>query len=550
MKCLCLFVAAWTATGAVAADSKNQSRPPKLGVVIVIDQMRGDYVTRFTPFFTGGLKRLLTEGAVFDSASHDHANTETAVGHATLSTGCFPKHHGIVGNEFYDREHDTVVNAVKDTTMRLVRTTRAPLKREDSLGSSPHFLMRSAIGNWLKSATPADRVFSVSLKDRAAVLSAGQILSPSDRPNGVYWWDRKTGDFVTSTAYSQSLPDWLNQFNTGPTKDTWKDSVWNRIGDTTLYNLIGVDKVAEENDGRNTTFPHAFSKEDPFASYYQALYATPFADQLLIRFARELILSENVGQGKGTDLLIVSCSAADVVGHAYGPQSQEIFDHYLRLDRCLDTLFRQLDSTVGVDNYVVALSGDHGCQELPSGRNRLSTNDYRYVVGRAIWPTLQWRSLDDVLYFIGSDLAIKRRNLDKTKIPQDWLIERDLADKLKLDQCVAYLLTAGELVGTDTTGWDIERMAKRGAFRGREPDVNVILQEHVYLTSSPTGTGHGSPYWYDRHVPLVFWGHGIKPQHLPAPVRTVDMAPTLAELLGITPPDSIDGRSLVKQILK
>jgi predicted AlkP superfamily pyrophosphatase or phosphodiesterase len=523
----------------LAAD--DRPRPPRLAVVIVVDQMRGDYVNRFGPYFTGGLRRLISEGAVFDSAAHEHANTETAVGHATLSTGCYPMHHGIVGNDFYDREHDTIVYSVDDTTTRLLRTTTASLKREDSLGASPHYLMYSALGNWLKSAGANNRVFSVSLKDRAAILMAGQATDSATRPDEVFWWDRKTGDFVTSTAYANALPGWVIQFNESPWKESWKDSTWTRIGDTDLYNLIGADNVPQENDGIHTSFPHEFTTERKSRSYFDALYYTPYADQLLIRFARQLVAQEHPGKGKGTDLLMISCSAADAVGHSFGPSSHEVFDHYLRLDKCLDTLFRQLDSAVGKDNYVVALSGDHGCLDMPVGLNRVPWKEFETDVRAAIKNAPGYRpAFDSLVRFNGTDVTFAHT-------PQSLAAELASAvrDQLSKKPYVAAVYMRTQIEAADSPETETLGLVRRSANCIRRiPDLTVVLKQYVYLTSSATGTSHGSPYWYDRHVPLVLWGHGINPQHIEGRVRTVDMAPTLAELLGFAPPDSVDGRSL------
>lgn len=540
------------AIGQTAAIDSIQNHP-RMGVVIVVDQMRADYVTRFAPFFTGGLKRILTEGAVFDSASHEHANTETAVGHATLSTGCFPMHHGIVGNEFYDRAHDTIVYAVEDTMTRVIRTTSAALKHDDSLGSSAQYLMRPGIGNWFKSSGRG-RLFSVALKDRSAILMAGQTTSDSKKPDGVYWWDRKTGDFVTSTAYAQALPDWINRFNSGQLRDSWRNATWDRFLDSAdhkFYDLIGADNVAEENDGIHTTFPHAFLTERPNRKYFDALYPTPFADQLLIRFVRELIANEKVGQVEGQDLLIFSCSAADAVGHAYGPNSHEIFDYYLRLDKYLDTLLQTLDSAVGRDNYIVALSADHGCAELAVGERRLAFKDYTLAVEQAVKVAALNSLLDfrsgSLVEFLGSDLIIRRKRLATIDADSVATFAGSLTRELMGLRYVSVACT--DTMIADSTGGAAEviRLLRNNAYVDRLPDITVVLKEEAYL-SSATGTGHGSPYWYDRHVPLVFWGQGIKPQHWSGRVRTVDMAPTIAELLGISPSDSIDGRSLVNMI--
>ncbi len=543
---LSVFVA--TGIASVSADSEHSANKPKLGVLIVVDQMRGDYPGRFGSYLTGGLHRLLTEGAVFDSASHEHANTETAVGHATLSTGCFPSHHGIVGNDFYDRAHDQIVYSVDDTLTRIVRTTVANLKRSDSLGASPHYLMKPSIGNWLKSEKTG-RVFSVSLKDRAAILMAGQVINSGNRPHGVYWWDFETGDFVTSTAYTDKLPSWVDNFNRGPNKNVWQDSVWNRLLDNSklsLYESIGLDSVVLENDGVHVTFPHYFNIERKGSGHFDAVYRTPLADQLLVQFAREMVRREKIGAGETTDLLMLSCSAADAVGHAYGPRSQEIFDYYLRLDRYLDTLLCELDTLVGRDNYVVALSSDHGVLDLPPPEHRIDKKEFATALRRGTVDLSPEKFDDSAIMLLGSDIMFRRTRMDELATLQ---LSKFAAKVVRSLPYVQNAFDSASISQISTSDDQITSEVVNNWYNPRMPDIMVVLKESKYLTSSKTGTSHGSPWWYDRHVPVVFWGHGIKAQHFGERVRTVDVAPTMADLLGIKCPDSLDGHSLVGEII-
>lgn len=538
-------VAAVLLAGSATAAEPPQTDRPRAALIIVVDQMRADYITRFAPYFTGGLKRLITEGVVFDSASHEHANTETAVGHATLSTGCFPMHHGIVGNDFYDRTHDRIVYAVEDTTTRIIRTTTLAVKLEDSLGSSAHYLLRPSVANWLKNAGIANRVYSMSLKDRAAILMAGLSDRGGPHPDGVYWWDRKSGDFVTSTAYADSLPDWVNQFNRSGLKNNWNDSVWTRIGDSAMYNLIGAENVPQENDGIHTTFPHAFMTERANRKAFDALYYTPYADQLLITFARELVKKENLGKGTGFDMIMVSCSAADAVGHSYGPQSQEIFDYYLRLDKYLDTLLNEMDSSIGRNDYIAVLTSDHGCAEMPADSNRVAAKK----ADSAIYASL--RTIQNYTPELDSLTAINGAEIDFHHKPgvTDSLVavlNTAVANGVRQAPWVESVLSGSEMLTGPEGPAPIEQMAHNCyALPNRVPDLLVVLKPGYIVTSSLTGTTHGSPYWYDRHVPLVFWGSVMQAKHIAARVRTVDMAPTLAELIGISPTDSIDGKSLL-----
>jgi predicted AlkP superfamily pyrophosphatase or phosphodiesterase len=316
--------------------------------------MRPDYLTRFDTLYTGGFRRLLDNGAVFLNAYHDHAATETAVGHTTISTGCYPSHHGIIGNGYYDRVEKRDVYAMLDTL--------APLIGEKiGKGSSPRRILMPTLGEHLKAISPDSKVFSMAIKDRSAIGMAGK------RADGVFWFNRTTASYVTSIYYADNYPAWIDSFNLAKQIDSYFSTGWHKMLSDGAYSLSHEDASPNENDAIHTSFPHLFTdfSKQPDKTYYNELYATPFADEVTIALARAAIHYSELGQDISPDLLWIGCSAADATGHTYGPFSQEMQDFYLRLDQYLGGLFSLLDSTVGTDHYVIALSSDHGALPLP-----------------------------------------------------------------------------------------------------------------------------------------------------------------------------------------
>jgi len=330
----------------------TEDQRPRLAVVIVVDQMRADYLTRFASLYTGGLARLARSGTVFTNAYHNHAATETAVGHATISTGCYPARHGIVGNSWYDQELRKPVTAVGDSGCPVVGGSGKG-------GASPHNLLRTTVGDWLKTFSPQSKVYSVALKDRSAILMGGR------HPNGAYWYDRTTGDYVTSTYYEDTLSSTVRAFDDQRLIDSFRTQGWRHLLPDTAYSLSHADSFVAESDGNHITFPHLFDSSVQPKEYYAAFYSTPFADQLTLKLAEKIANEFQLGRDSIPDLLWISCSAADAIGHIYGPDSQEAQDYYLRLDRYLDTFFTALDSAIGPDMYVVVLTADHGAMTMP-----------------------------------------------------------------------------------------------------------------------------------------------------------------------------------------
>src|SRR5580698_10610444 len=334
-----------------AASASAYNAHPKLVVVIIIDQFRGDYLERYRgQFGEGGFRLLLDHGATFTDCNYDYANTRTAPGHATLFTGAYSNGHGIVANEWWDQKKKKMVTSVEDSDTKLVGSTTDQAKDDNGKpGASPHNLLADTLGDELKLATQGKaRVFSVSLKDRAAVLPGGFAA------DAAYWIDPKSGAWITSTYYRNDLPKWAQDFNGGNRAAKYWDRDWRDSQGKTLRSTV-----------------HRKSKDGSDAGFYEVVGATPLADEYEFEFAKELMVYENVGRGPATDLLSISLSANDILGHQVGPDSPEMHQMALDLDRELADFFNFLGHQIGLVNVWVALSADHGVSSLPEAVKKL-----------------------------------------------------------------------------------------------------------------------------------------------------------------------------------
>ncbi len=508
---------------------------PRLVVVIAVDQMRPDYFDRFDDRFTGGLARLLRDGAVFTNAHQDHALTETAPGYAAISTGAFPSRNGIVQNNWYDRSTHRTVYSFDDPAAPIVGIPDAP-------GRSPANMKTTALGDWLKRRSPPSRVFSVAIKDRAAIAMGGK------RPDGVYWYHTATGHFVTSVYYRSDYPDWVARFNAAEPAAGYNGTRWERLYPESTYVASREDDFAPEFDGRSTTFPHLIeAREDDggWQRFYDRIFLrSPFADELTLAFARELVTNEQLGTDDRPDILAIGLSAADYIGHAYGPYSQEVEDFYLRLDLQLDSLFVFLDQTVGRANYVVALTADHGVMTMPEESARRGFGGAR--ASRRALDSLVLRAIatDTTAPTITMAGGVVMEFPPGTSEQAQVDARRAMATALRQSPAVLEAYTSDELVAGPDSSRPYFDAYRRSFYLGRSADVMIVPREDILITNSPNGTSHGSPHPHDTHVPLVFAGPGIAPGRHTEPARTVDIAPTLAALLDVRPIGAIDGRVL------
>ncbi len=334
-KCLLILLAVCCVSAAGSGQSAPPPSPPKLILVIAIDQMRFDFLERFSPLYRSGLKTLIERGAVFTNAKYRHAATETGPGHSILLTGSDPKHSGIVANDWWDPYLGRVVNVVDDP----VQTPVGGPGR----AASPANLLTFTVGDVLKSKNPRSRVVGVGIKDRSAVLMAGR------RGDAAYWFENNGGNFITSSYYMSAAPAWLDDWNRQRSVDRFAGQTWTRlIDDVGLYEkYAGQDAVEGERDRKDITFPHVFATKPPEAQHYVELRRTPFSDEVVLDFALEAMKRHELGRDADTDILAIGFAATDGIGHQWGPDSHEQMDQMLRLDLLLGRLFAQIDSSVG-----------------------------------------------------------------------------------------------------------------------------------------------------------------------------------------------------------
>ncbi len=506
------------ATGAETAAAAVPDGTPRLVLIIVVDQMRGDYLERFDALLNHGLARLLREGIVFTDAHHFHAATETAPGHATLSTGVFPKRHGVVGNSWFDRERGDDVYCCADPDH----------------GVSPRNLLVPALGDLLKAAYPEARVYAASAKDRAAILMGGH------HADGAWWYSRSTGGFVTSTYYGdeESQPGWVEAFNDEDRLGGHFANAWNPLlplDHTSAYDIEPLDRGPVID-----TFPHAvggFTVERD--AFYGDIYRSPFVDDYLEDFAEVLIEAEELGADEVPDLLAVSFSALDTVGHGYGPNAPETLDTILRLDRTIGKLLDFVDERIGMENVVVAFSGDHGVGEVPELVVRDGGDGGRF-------------GADQTLCLQRLQTRIEKRFGDAKLLTSTFYLDREAIaaagiDKAAVEDEIIDVMSACPLIVEVVRAADLDpakplhELYLNSHRDDRGPDLIAIPEPNVLpVPASVIVASHGSPYAYDTHVPLIFRRQDGAGRVVEERANTVDMAPTLAAILGLEV-DSVAG---------
>ena len=518
---LAWIIAVLVLPGSVDASAYNGH--PKLVVVIVIDQFRGDYLERYRDQFgDAGFRILLDHGAYFPNCNYNYANTRTAPGHATLFSGAYSNGHGIVANEWWDQKKKAMVTSVEDEDTKLVGVA------DSQPGASPHNLMADTLGDELKLATQGkSRVFGISLKDRAAILPAGFA------GDAAYWIEPKSGAWVTSTYYRNDLPKWVQDFNSSrPTKyweREWKDS---------------QGKVL-----RSTA--HRKSRDGSDAGFYEVIGSTAFANEYEFEFGKELMVYENVGFGPATDLLSISLSANDILGHQVGPDSPEMQQMALDLDRELADFFNFLGHQVGLANVWIALSADHGVASLPDtvrklripaanlGNAKLQDEINGILTAKfSAGHPAQYVKLDYPLAWLDQDsfAAVHVREHDAEAAVGEAMKQVGLHDFYTKSQ-----LAAAEIPDTDLGRKYLNSYSPEGSWY-------VMGVPDFYTVGSARGTDHASPYTYDTHVPLAFYGLPFQPGTYREKSEPVDMAATLASLLGINAPTHSVGRVLSEAI--
>jgi predicted AlkP superfamily pyrophosphatase or phosphodiesterase len=526
------------------AVSSNGISRPKLVVGIVVDQMRWDYLYKYYDRYgNGGFKRLLGEGFSCDNTMINYVPSVTAVGHSSIFTGSVPAIHGIAENYWIDQLSGKGVYCTDDSTVQSVGINNNVGKM------SPRNLLVSTVTDELRMATNfQSKVVGVSLKDRASILPAGHAA------NAAFWFDDSTGNFITSTYYMQALPDWVVQFNKSKPVTALIKNGWNTLYPIETYQNSESDNQAYE--GRfsgetKSTFPHDIN--EIYKKQRGSLRTSPFGNTLTLNFAKQAIDGYKLGNGKATDFLTINCASTDYVGHMFGPNSIEIEDTYLRLDKDLETFFSFLDNKIGKGQYTVFLTADHGAAHT-AGYTQKNKLPFGLANMRTVTDSLN-KILEDkfgsqglILSEIGDQVDFDRQRINSQHLDFD-AIKKVTTDYLQQQRGVMYAVDESK-IGEAPIPEPLKTMIINGYNIKRTSPVRVIFNPGWSQGETVgTGTGHGSIYPYDIHLPLLFMGWGIRHGSSKATVNVTDIAPTISALLHIQMPSGNIGH-VIEEVLK
>lgn len=522
------------------SDEQLRSKP-KLVVGIIVDQMRYDYLTRFYDHFgKDGFKRLVEEGFNCKNNHFNYAPTSTGPGHTSVYTGASPSVHGIIGNDWYDKELDADVYCASDDSYTSVGTT------SNAGQMSPHRMTVTTITDELRlNNQMRGKTIAIALKDRGAVLPGGHTA------NAAYWFHgADEGKWITSSYYMNQLPKWVLDFNSSGKAQSYKKA-WNTLKDIKEYKESGTDNNAYEGlfEGETSpTFPHSTTALLNKTQDFDIIKATPFGNSLTTDFAIEALQQEALGKDEITDFLAVSFSSTDYVGHMYGVSSKEVQDTYLRLDEDLARLFKALDKNVGEGEYTLFLTADHAAIEVPS-----YLKDQKIPAGYIDNASNSKRLAEFLKYTYGTEDIVKNysnyqlfldhkivKNLDLNLAD----VQREIAQEFLGYDAIDRVYTASQMWNNEYTK-GIPYILQNGYNQKRSGDVLVVLKPG-FISYNNTGSTHGSPQIYDTHAPLLFYGMGIKPGSTVNRTEIPDIAPTISALLGISFPSGTSGKPITE----
>lgn len=525
--------------------SMAQDGNPKLFVGIVVDQMREDFLFRFyDQYGEDGFKRLMREGAVCRNVHFNYTPTITAVGHASIYSGTTPKYHGIIGNSWYDRSLKKVVYCVTDSSEQKVGN------ETPSVGVSPRNLLSTNICDELKISTnKKSKVISISTKDRAATLSAGHMA------DGAFFLDLSTGNYVSSSYYMNELPEWLVVFNKEKRAFKYLEKDWDlllpiesyprSLDDDNPYEEIMIGK-------ERPTFPYHLIELAPLDSpYFEVFNRSPYGNSLLTDLAIEVLRNSGIGQGEYTDMLAISFSSTDAVGHIFGPLSKEVNDTYLRLDRDIARLLKALDEQIGEGNYALFLTADHGVGEIPQ-----YLIDNKIPAGELNMDELFQKSMEFITNEYGHGNWIIAHKNDQLYLNHDLIEEKNL-QLTELEDKLALFVNKQEGIAETFTGTQLRKQEyvdyyaskiQKGYHYQLSGDVRYIMKPGWYTLMDHAAT-HNTSYNYDSHVPLIFYGKGIQPGVSYEYHEITDVAPTVSTLLKIKFPSAATGK-IIPEVLK
>jgi len=537
-----LLLACQSQKEAISTSTETNIQPtekPKLVVGIVVDQMRYEYLTRFeNKYGNGGFLRLINQGFNCKNNHFNYVPTYTGPGHASVYTGTTPKNHGIIANNWYDKFSDSFVYCAGDTTVQSVGTM-------DKAGQmSPHRMKTTTFADENRLFTQMNgKTIGISIKDRGAILPAGHSA------NAAYWFHGKDqGHFISSSYYFETLPQWVKDFNaTNPAEKYLTE--WNTLYDIETYTESGSDLNDFEGGfrGKDTaTFPYDLKALSKTNGNYNIIKATPYGNSIVTDFAIAALVGEQLGKDDYTDVLTVSYSSTDYIGHNFGVNSKEIEDTYIRLDKEIEQLLNTLDAKVGKENYTVFLTADHGAVNVPAYLESVKI-PAGYFDGAAFEAYLKDLVVED--YKLSAwikNISNQQIFLDREKIIGYGLdlekVQQGIVNQIINYPNVYKAYTATSMSNTQYTK-GIENLLQNGYNQKRSGDVLFVLDPAV-IQYSKTGSTHGSPLNYDTHVPLIFYGNGITKGNTTAYTTIPDIAPTISALLGITFPNGATGKPL------
>ena len=539
MKLKALVICALIAISSHAQTSSKTDKP-KLVVGIIVDQMRYDYLSRFYSKYTeNGFKKLMQQGFDCKNTNYSYAPTYTAPGHASVYTGTSPAYHGIVGNNWYVREKRKNTYVTEDHSVATVGSESYKPGR-----MSPRNLLPSTFGDEMRlHSNMRSRVFAVSLKDRGAILPGGHLS------NGSFWFDAESGNFITSTYYSKELPKWVTDFNKQRLADKYLSQDWNTLLPVEQYTESTADDTPYEGLFKGETkpvFPHKlasmFSKSD-----YEVIRSTPFGNTITKDIALAALKAENLGKGEFTDLLAISFSSTDYIGHKMGPQSIELEDVYLRLDRDIAEIISYLEKTYGKDNFLLFLTADHAAANVPAYLMDLKMNagyfnEKDFADSLKQYMKVNYGDSSLISAVINSQVylnesLIKQKKLDKKAM------EENLVDYILSFKGVANAYTSTQLNGVALKNqW--AGLIQNGYNIKRSGNIAYVLEPQWLDEYDHKGTSHGTTYSYDTHVPLLWYGWNIKPGYTSEEIDIRDIAPTISAFLDIMAPSACTGKPI------
>lgn len=523
-----------------SSNPKNiPSKKPKLVIGIVIDQMRYDYLTRFADKYgEDGFKRIINNGFSLENAHYNYIPTYTAVGHASIYTGTTPENHGIIGNNWYDKYEKKYIYCVNDSDYYTVGVNSSGGKK------SPYRMQTTTITDQLRLAQNMQgKTISIAIKDRSAVLPGGHTA------NGAYWLEgNKEGKWITSSYYMKELPKWVKEFNNSGKITAYMSKPWNTLYDINTY----TESLADDNpfEGKfkgkkKPIFPYDIPTLKEKNGNYSMIKAIPAGNSFTTDFVKAAIVGEKLGKSNYTDFLAISYSTPDYVGHQFGVASKEVQDTYLRLDRDLASLFTYLDSEIGKGNYTLFLTADHAAVQVPSylqsekiPAHYISSRKLREYINEI---TLKHFKSDKLVENISNfQIFLNKEKVESLQLDVTTVAQK-IADEIINFDKIYKAVTARTMQTTHFTDGILQKLQK-GYNQKFSGDVLLIPLPSTLIGASRTGTSHGSGYSYDTHVPIIFYGNGIKKGVSKKAHTVTDIAPTIANLLQIEFPNGTTGK--------